>query len=167
MIKRQIKWLLICVFACVASFSLGHSAVFAQDDTAVSDDDVNRVASQLFCPTCEAIPVDVCPTEVCTDWRNEIRTQLAEGKSDREILDYFAVRYGSGVLANPPAEGFGLFIWMVPAVILALAAVLFARYVWQLQTAETPSQSISEPPQIETAESADDYRKRLEQELKQ
>lgn len=96
----------------------------AQD---VTDDDVNEVASQLYCPTCEAIPVDVCPTQVCQDWRQEIRTQLTAGRSEAEILAYFADRYGEGVLANAPAQGIGLVIWIVPIVIVLLVAAVFIR----------------------------------------
>src|SRR5260221_3230838 len=44
----------------------------AQDATPpgpVTDNDVNRVARQLYCPVCENIPLDVCPTQACAQWR--------------------------------------------------------------------------------------------------
>ncbi len=137
------------------------------DGALVTDDDVNRVASQLYCPTCESVPVDVCPTEVCSDWRNEIRSQLATGRSDDEILDYFAVRYGNGVLANPPAEGFGLLIWIVPTLVVLGGAVWFVRYLGRLQSvngvlvAQTFDHKLDRKPKIEE----NTYRQRLEEEL--
>ena len=30
-----------------------------------TDDDVNAVAKQLYCPVCENTPIDVCPTQAC------------------------------------------------------------------------------------------------------
>ena len=38
-----------------------------------SADDVNRVARQLYCPVCQNIPLDVCPTDACAKWRDTIR----------------------------------------------------------------------------------------------
>src|SRR5690606_25157933 len=80
------------------------AAVYAQDDI-VTDDEVNAVAKDVYCPVCESTPLDVCPTQACADWRELIRTKLAEGQSRDEILNYFARQYGDGVLSNPPRRG--------------------------------------------------------------
>ena len=65
--------------------------VAAQQATPVvpSDDQVNAIAKQLYCPVCENIPLDVCPTQACEEWRALIKELLAEGKSEQEIKDYF------------------------------------------------------------------------------
>ena len=135
---------------------------FAQID--ITDDDVNRVANELFCPTCESMPVDVCPTEVCADWRAEIRRQLEEGATDDEILDYFAVRYGTGVLANPPAEGLGNFFWIGPILVVLLGLFIFGR---QMQKLQTEAAKIESNPDLgsQPESSGDPYRDRIEQEL--
>src|SRR5512142_2007406 len=65
-----------------------------------SDDDVNRIARQLYCPVCENTPLDVCPTEACRQWRELIRSMLADGKSETEIKQYFVDHYGARVLAE-------------------------------------------------------------------
>jgi len=57
--------------------SLSNGLVSAQQSTP-SDDQVNAIARQLFCPICENIPLDVCPTQACHDWRELIRQMLAE-----------------------------------------------------------------------------------------
>jgi cytochrome c-type biogenesis protein CcmH len=98
----------------------------------VTDDEVNAVARQLFCPTCQNTPVDVCPTQTCADWRAEIRQQLAEGQSEAEILAYFAAYYGVEVLATPPQEGFGLVAWFLPVVVVVLAVLGFGWYFYHL-----------------------------------
>lgn len=145
-------------FLLAISFLCATSA-FAQ--TGVTDDDVNRVAHELFCPTCESLPVDVCPTEVCSDWRAEIRLQLESGASDEEILDYFATRYGTGVLANPPAEGLGNFFWIGPILVVIFGLFIFGRQMQKLQ-AEAANQH--KPSQTATS-SGDPYRDRIEEEL--
>src|SRR5512147_940469 len=70
-----------------------------------SDDEVNAIARKLYCPVCESTPLDVCPTQACKEWRELIRTMLAEGKTEDEILQHFVDQYGARVLAEPPKEG--------------------------------------------------------------
>jgi cytochrome c-type biogenesis protein CcmH len=94
----------------------------------ISDDEVNAVAKKLYCPVCENTPVDVCPTQVCADWRDLIRQQLSEGWSEERILDYFSANYGSQVLAQPPAQGFTVLVWILPLV----ALVGGGAFLWRL-----------------------------------
>ena len=91
-----------------------------------SIDEINEVARLLSCPTCTGINLADCPTETCAQWRAEIGRLLAEGKSQAEILDYFAARYGDQVLQTPPAHGVFIWLWMV-----SLAAVV-GGFAWWL-----------------------------------
>src|SRR3972149_667152 len=75
-----------------------------------SDDEVNAIAHQLYCPVCENVPLDVCPTQACDQWRSTIRDKLAQGWSEAQIKDYFVEQYGARVLATPPASGLN---WLV------------------------------------------------------
>jgi cytochrome c-type biogenesis protein CcmH len=100
-----------------------------------SDDEVNDVAKDLFCPVCESTPLDVCPTQACEDWRGVIRTQLTDGRSKEEIMDYFALQYGDKVLAEPPRAGFTLFVWLMPVLFVGIGALVFGRYMLRIRTA--------------------------------
>ena len=92
--------------------------LLAQDNS-VTDDEVNEVARDIYCPVCESTPLDVCATQACADWRELIRTKLGEGDSKEEIFEYFARQYGDGVLANPPRRGVSLIIlWILPVVVV-------------------------------------------------
>src|SRR5512141_2429651 len=93
------------------------SVAFAQDPTpvTVTDDQVNAVAKQLYCPVCENIPLDVCPTQACAQWRDLIRLKLSQGWSADQIKVYFADQYGERVLATPRAStGFNWLLIPVP-----------------------------------------------------
>src|SRR5688500_5258363 len=103
--------------------------VMAQDDDpqptqAVTDDEVNAIAEQLYCPVCENIPLDVCGTQACADWRDEIRVMLEQGRSEDEIKEYFAERYGQRVLATPEAQGINLVVWIAPVLAAVVGAVV-------------------------------------------
>ena len=73
-LKRSRWW----VVALVLLISLIPISAFAQG-SGPSDDDVNEVARQLYCPVCENIPLDTCGTAACEQWRGIIRDKLAEG----------------------------------------------------------------------------------------
>jgi cytochrome c-type biogenesis protein CcmH len=104
--------------------SLPFLEVQAQQPTP-SDDEVNAIARQLYCPVCENTPLDVCPTQACHDWRELIRQMLLEGKTPEEIKQYFVDYYGARVLSEPPRTGINWLIYIVPpATFLAGISVL-------------------------------------------
>lgn len=147
------------------------ATVSAQASTP-TDDEVNAIAKQLYCPVCENTPLDVCPTEACRQWREEIRKLLAEGKSEEEIKQYFVDYYGARVLAEPPRSGFNWLVYVVPPmVIVAGIFVLFrALRSWSQPSAagegEIPFGGEAGAGEGDTSGPADAYIARLEEELK-
>jgi cytochrome c-type biogenesis protein CcmH len=150
-------------------------AVSAQQPTP-SDDEVNAIARQLYCPVCENTPLDVCPTTACHQWRELIRQMLSEGKSETEIKQYFVDYYGARVLSEPPRTGINWLVYVVPpAAFLAGVYLLFRAFMtWKRQAKEpiktAASSSSPQPgaaPATLTDLAADDeYVTRLEEELK-
>ncbi|MGQ0600159.1 MAG: cytochrome c-type biogenesis protein [Anaerolineales bacterium] len=140
--------------------ALANGKVNAQTP-APSDNDVNRVAKQLYCPVCENIPLDVCPTQACAQWRETIREKLAQGWTDQQIRDYFAEQYGNRVLASPPASGLNVLVWVLPPLALAVGAFILWRFLrGRTRSVAAPSPAPSAPP-------TNEYAARLEEELKQ
>ena len=142
-------------------------AAYAQDPTP-SDDQVNAIAKQLYCPVCENTPLDVCPTEACRQWRDLIRQMLSEGKSEAEIKQYFVEHYGVRVLGAPPAIGLNWLVYIIPPVIILAGAVFLFRALKEwTKSATVLAGSGSAPNEASDAEmSKDDYVTRLEDELK-
>lgn len=128
----------------------------------VSDDEVNEVSMHLYCPVCENVPLDVCGTQACADWRELVRTKLAEGQSHQEIYDYFARQYGDAVLAEPPARGISLILWLFPIFGVGLGLVFFGRYLQGLRSAPPP---VAPTTAVSPKPVPDDYATRIEQEL--
>jgi len=127
-----------------------------------TDDEVNRIAHQLYCPVCENTPLDVCPTEACRQWRDLIRQQLSKGWTEDQIKQYFIDQYGVRVVGEPPATGLNWLVYVLPPlIILAGAFILFrALRAWTKSSkAATAAGSGTEAPR-------DDYVARLEEELK-
>jgi cytochrome c-type biogenesis protein CcmH len=82
---------------------------------------------------CENTPLDVYPTQACKDWRELIRQQLSEGRTEAQITDYFVANYGVRVLAQPPASGFTTLVWVLPVIGLAGGGLFLWRLLrrWQ------------------------------------
>lgn len=142
------------------SLALTARVAFAQGPTP-TDDEVNRIAKQLYCPVCESTPLDVCPTEACRQWRDLIRSMLAEGKSEEEIQQYFVAQYGARVLAEPPNR---LVTYLVPAVVILLGAFLLFRGFQMWMKPSTTEATVVDTESA--AQATDPYVSRLEEELK-
>jgi cytochrome c-type biogenesis protein CcmH len=153
--------LLIAILAVFVLTLTANVPVRAQAPTP-TDDEVNRIAKQLYCPVCENTPLDVCPTEACRQWRDLIRTMLADGKSETEIKQYFVEQYGARVLAEPPNR---LATYLVPGIAILLGAFMLFRgfQLWMKpSSAETDVQGTEQ----EAQPSQDPYVAKLEEELK-
>jgi cytochrome c-type biogenesis protein CcmH len=142
----------------LAGFFAG--TVLAQDTTP-TDDEVNKIAKQLFCPVCESTPLDVCPTEACHDWRELIREMLAQGKSEAEIKQYFVEHFGARVLNEPPNR---VASYAVPAIAFLLgAAMLFRGFQMWMK----PAKTVSAVPESEAKPiPQDEFIARLEEEVR-
>jgi cytochrome c-type biogenesis protein CcmH len=140
------------------------AAVYAQDKP-ITDDDVNAVAKDVYCPVCESTPLDVCPTAACADWRELIRTKLSEGQSREEVLDYFARQYGDGVLSNPPRRGISLVIlWILPLLLVLVGLLLFSRLLRGMRRPAVDA-PLPRPKSTTGDPSLDDYISRVEKEV--
>ena len=140
------------------------TVVYAQGDGpgTPSDNDVNRVAKQLYCPVCPNTPLDVCETQACEDWRAQIHDQLSEGWTDQQIIDYFVSQYGERVLAEPQRKGFTSLVWFLPLIVIlvGLGVVYEILKNWRKQK---PVPLVSKPaPEIPEA-----VRRRIERELRE
>ncbi len=102
--KNKYSLLLAVSFLLFSGMTIPLVTVSAQQPTP-SDDQVNAIARQLYCPVCENTPLDVCPTTACHQWRELIRQMLGEGKTPEEIKQYFVDYYGARVLRNLRPQG--------------------------------------------------------------
>jgi len=82
-----------------------------------------RVERQLMAPCCFSQPVADHHSPVAEEMRRQIRTALAAGAREEEVLAAFARVYGDRILAEPPARGFDRLVHVVPLLALACGVV--------------------------------------------
>ncbi len=122
---KRFAFLLIILFAF--GILVGHAAAQGGDPPTPSPDEVNAIAHNLYCPVCANVPLDVCGTAACAQWRQQISDLLVQGYSEQQVYDYFAQQYGQGVLAAPPARGLNWLIYLLPPAAILLAAFFLWR----------------------------------------
>ena len=136
--------------------------------TTPTDDEVNKIAKQLYCPVCESTPLDVCPTEACRQWRDVIRTMLSEGSSEAEIKQHFVEQYGVRVLNEPPNR---LVSYLVPGIAIFLGTFMLLRgfQAWKKPEVTRSTSILKESvakPQSDALSTQDQYIARMEEELR-
>jgi cytochrome c-type biogenesis protein CcmH len=89
------------------------------------------IENDVMCPSCrESLAVARSPQSYAE--RDFIRKLIAQGLDKQQIEQALVAQYGEAVLARPPARGFDLTVYLIPAAILlaclAILAVVLPRW---------------------------------------
>lgn len=129
---------------------------------------VQTLGKELRCAVCQGLSISDSPSSMARAQLDMVREQVAAGKSDQEIRDYFVERYGEWVLLSPPASGFNWIVWLGPGLLVLGGAFLIYR---QLQSgpegtsALTQQATPAEPPAPASNETVDPYLQAVRREL--
>ncbi len=93
------------------------------------DKRVKAVSSRLRCPVCQGESIQDSPAELSAQMRTLVREQLATGKNEREVFDYFTQKYGQWILLEPKAEGINLLVYWLPVAFIAMGGIGIAMAV--------------------------------------
>jgi cytochrome c-type biogenesis protein CcmH len=104
--------LLVALVALVVVALAGRSASVPQQQQA------HEIAAGLHCPVCKDLSAADSPAPIARQMREQIRQQLAAGKTPAQIRRGFVAAYGPTVLMSPPDEGWGRAVHFAPLVIL-------------------------------------------------
>lgn len=127
---------------------------------AVTADEINTVARELWCPLCSGVRLDSCELKACDQMKDEIGIMLAEGQDTPSIIDYFVQQYGPQVLGQPPLSGFNWLAWVLPVIVVVGGAVfVFGLSRRMVRTAPAAGPAESSAPLT-------DYDRKLDEELR-
>jgi len=117
---------LIALSAVLGTLTLGGSLLPAQATAAPKPRASLTTAEYDFmCTVChESLAVAQSPEAFAE--RHYIRTLIAQGLDERQIKSAMVAQYGPAVLAQPPASGFDLTVYLIPAAILALGLIVLS-----------------------------------------
>ena len=113
----------IAALVLLAVLALAASAACVREDDLTAEQRAFALEKQLMCVVCNGQTIDESRSQLAADMRAAVREQIAAGKTNQEIRDYFVARYGESVLAAPEASGFNLLVWLMPAAIVGGGAL--------------------------------------------
>ncbi len=120
------------VLALLALLALAPAGWAAQPRVSFND-----IETKVMCDTCN-VPLNIAESDRADQERVTIRRLIAQGLTEKQILDRLEATYGPGILATPQDSGFSLAVWWVPvAVVAGLVALLVALLPrWRRRTAD-------------------------------
>jgi cytochrome c-type biogenesis protein CcmH len=114
-----LAWLLL--LACGPALAVIETYEFEEESLRLRFKDL---AEELRCPKCQNQNIADSNAPIAADLRKQLHTQLHEGKSDQEIVEYMVSRYGEFVLYRPRMNSVTLVLWLAPAILLVLALMV-------------------------------------------
>jgi cytochrome c-type biogenesis protein CcmH len=91
------------------------------------------IETKLVCPVCHET-LDQSTAAIAQEMKAHIRQRIAQGWTEKQIIDEMVAQFGPGVLSTPAKHGFDLLAWVLPLggvavgiVALALGAAYWSR----------------------------------------
>ena len=122
------------------------NSAFAQAEEVAKPDPVvearlKALGEELRCLVCQNQTIADSNAPLALDLRNQIRAQIAQGRSDTQIRDYMVERYGDFVLYRPPFKATTALLWVGPFALVLLGAGIFLALVRRRRaTGEPPAE---------------------------
>jgi cytochrome c-type biogenesis protein CcmH len=105
------------------------------------------IEDEVMCPICGTL-LELSDSPQAQREKAFIRHLIVQGKTKQQIEDTLVAQYGNSVLANPPASGFDLSAYVVPALALLAVAIAigFGVWRWRRQGRRGPPGGSAGPP---------------------
>lgn len=127
--------------ACAAAL-LACMAMLAQAGQTARDQELQdremALAAQLRCVVCQNQTVAESRAPMAEDMRREIRSQLEQGHSNEQVINFFEQRYGSFVRYNPPWKPSTWLLWSAPFLAALGGFVLLHRTLRRRRMQDAP-----------------------------
>lgn len=116
MVDRIAK--LIAAIALAALCAVAHAAPDTAPPAAALEAHVTRLTQELRCLVCQNQTIADSTADLALDLKQQVREQLAQGRSDQQVIDFMVQRYGDFVLYRPPVKRATWLLWFGPALLL-------------------------------------------------
>ena len=129
--------LLAALLMGLALGAFGQAEEIANPDPAV-ERRLRELAEELRCLVCQNQTIADSSAPLALDLRNQLRQQIAAGRSDEQIRGYMVERYGDFVLYRPPLRARTALLWAGPFLLVALGVAIFLFMVRRRRPADAP-----------------------------
>lgn len=97
----------------------------------IQESKAQDLMATLRCIQCQGQSIADSDAPIAAAMRDEVRRQIASGKSPSQIRDWFISKYGEFISFEPAMHGMAIMLWLAPLLLLCggvfLARGLFAK----------------------------------------
>jgi cytochrome c-type biogenesis protein CcmH len=105
------------------------------------------IETKLVCPVCHET-LDQSTAPIAQEMKLQIRKRIAQGWTEKQIIDEMVANFGPGVLSTPSKHGFDLLAWVLP-IGGAMAGVIVLGYGARYWTRAPAGPAPPAPPPLD------------------
>lgn len=155
--RTRPRGLILASFLCLA----GSGLLLAQANI---EHEARAIDAMLIAPCCFSQQVSVHQSPVADQVRRDVRARLAAGQTRQQILDAYVAQYGTRVLAEPPATGVNVALYVTPVAVFLASLALVVLVLRRFNRHPTPALPEGGQPRPPIGSPADEAR--LDDELR-
>ena len=87
----------------------------------------NKISKNLRCLVCQGQSVYDSNSDFALSVKLIIKKKLKEGKSEKEIYEFFKSKYGNWILFDPGINKKTIFLWIFPIILFVFGGYLIFR----------------------------------------
>jgi len=110
----------------------------------------HNLLAELRCLVCQNQTIAESNAELAVDLRNEVKRMLAQGSTDKDIIDFMSQRYGDFVLYKPLVKPKTYLLWFGPFVFLAAVLLIMIIVVMRQQKTTNTTLSAEEQEKLKS-----------------
>lgn len=147
--------------AIIAAWLLVFGAAAPAVAATASRPTLAEMQNYFMCTVCKE-PLAVAQSPEAAAERTEITRLINQGDDKSQIINAMVAQYSTAVLAQPPAHGFNLTIYILPPaiVLIGAGALAFALPKWKRRTRARAQSAVDTAPELKASDAL-----RLEQDL--
>lgn len=120
--NRLIQTLLV-----VLLIGFGSLAIAMEDKFQFDDPKQNalflELTQELRCPKCQNQNIADSDAMIAIDLKRKVYQLLQQGNDKQQVIDFMKQRYGDFVYYQPPVNVMTIWLWIIPLLFIALAAI--------------------------------------------
>ncbi|HMO01821.1 MAG TPA: cytochrome c-type biogenesis protein CcmH [Oligoflexia bacterium] len=113
------------LFSVFLSISFGEISLLFAD----AQRDFFEITTNTLSPFCPGVSLRDCQSSKAIELKEQIKSDLASGKTKAKVLEDLFARYGEELRALPKFGGIGLFAWLAPLVFLFVGVAVLVFFL--------------------------------------
>lgn len=120
--NRLVKILFVVLLTALAGLSIAMEDEFHFDDPKQSALFL-ELTKELRCPKCQNQNIADSDAMIAIDLKRKVYQLLQQDYDKQQVIDFMKQRYGDFVYYQPPVNAMTIWLWIIPLLFVALAAV--------------------------------------------